>query len=110
LIDPDFLFLRPLTTQLAGNPANLYVKKLESEIFDKVIEGKPISQEYGLGAPWTNDTHLKFNRTYVCGQGSPCLETEKRFGEIHYSVGPPYIVHKRDMERIAKTWTKFVPR
>ena len=32
------------------------------------------------------------------------------FGSQHYAVGPPYLVHKQDMERIAKTWTEFVPR
>ena len=63
-----------------------------------------------IGAPWTNDNHVKFNRTSVCGLGSPCLITEKKYGSNHFSVGPPYMVHKKDMTRIAKSWTTFVPR
>lgn len=110
LIDPDFIFIRPITTQLRGLASNLYHKKLEPELFDKVSEGHPVAQIYGLGAPWTRDDHPKFNRTFICGEGSPCLETELRFGEQHYAVGPPYIVHKNDMIKIAATWTKFVPR
>jgi hypothetical protein len=32
LIDPDFVFLRPLTTQLRGLQSNLFHKKLEPEL------------------------------------------------------------------------------
>ena len=59
LIDPDFVFLRPITSLVAGQPANIYDRSLQSEIFPKVVEGKPAAQVYGLGAPWTNDRHLK---------------------------------------------------
>ena len=72
--------------------------------------GHPVAQLYGLGAPWQNDQHKKFNRTYICGVGSPCLEPTSPFGENHYAVGPPYIAVKEDFLKIAATWTKFVPR
>lgn len=111
LLDPDMIFLRPLTTKIAGQPANIFAKKVnKKEIVDHVKKGHPAAQLYGLGAPWTNDNHKKFNRTYICGEGSPCLQPKEWFGSHHYSVGPPYLVHKHDMERIAHTWTKFVPR
>ncbi len=111
LLDPDMIFLRPLTTKIAGQPANIFAKKVDKkEIVDHVKKGHPAAQLYGLGAPWTNDFHKKFNRTYICGEGSPCLKPKEWFGSHHYSVGPPYLVHKQDMERIARTWTKFVPR
>ena len=111
LLDPDMIFLRPITTKIAGQPANIFAKKVNrAEIVDHVKKGHPAAQLYGLGAPWTNDHHKKFNRTYICGEGSPCLEPKEWFGSHHYSVGPPYLVHKQDMERIARTWTKFVPR
>ena len=64
----------------------------------------------GLGAPWAIDGHKHFNRTNVCGAGSPCLEESEHHAEHHYSVGPPYIAEKQDFIRIASSWTKFVPR
>jgi peptidyl serine alpha-galactosyltransferase len=111
LLDPDMIFVRPLTTKMRGQPNNLYARNLkESDIMEKVAIGKPVAQMYGLGAPWTNDFHKKFNRTYICGAGSPCLKPNPSFGEAHYAVGPPYVAIKEDMVKIAKTWTEFVPR
>lgn len=111
LLDPDMIFVRPITTQVKGNNNNLYSKQVtEADLPEKIGKGHPVAQTYGLGAPWTNDNHKKFNRGYICGEGSPCLKPNERFGAEHYSVGPPYIVQKEDLERIAETWTKFVPR
>ena len=110
LIDPDMVFVRPITSQIRGQNNNLYDKKLENEMIDKVAPGRPVAQMYGLGAPWTNDTHLKFNRGRICGPGSPCLEPNEHYGRMHFAVGPPYILIKEDMVRLTETWTKFVPR
>jgi hypothetical protein len=111
LLDPDMIFLRPLTTKMRGQPNNLYGSYLtESDIMEKVEKGKPAAQLYGLGAPWTNDNHAKFNRGRICGEGSPCLIPNQLFGERHYAVGPPYLVEKSDMQRLADRWTEFVPR
>mmetsp|Transcript_26662 Transcript_26662/g.25531 ORF Transcript_26662/g.25531 Transcript_26662/m.25531 type:complete len:485 (+) Transcript_26662:154-1608(+) len=111
LIDPDMIFVRPITTKIRGDPANLYNKHLPAEsIHVKIDVGKPVAQMYGLGAPWANDFHKKFNRTKICGEGSPCLKPAQPYGEQHYSVGPPYIVVKSDMEKLTQTWTQFVPR
>jgi hypothetical protein len=113
LLDPDMIFLRPLSIVMRGQPNILYDRnyyKSPSDIIEKIVEQKPAAQLYGLGAPWTNDNHKKFNRTFVCGPGSPCLNVNERFGAHHYAVGPPYIAHKNDMIRIANSWTKFVTR
>jgi len=111
LIDPDMIFLRPLTPKIKGEVNLLHSKRIkEDEIFDRVQKGKPVAQTYGLGAPWTNDNHKKFNRGKICGEGSPCLEPNENFGNLHYSVGPPYLVEKTDIVKIAKSWTTFVPR
>lgn len=104
LIDPDMILVRPLTSKIRGTPT-LQNKKLKPEdLIIKVDKGFPAAQTYGLGAPWTNDNHKKFNRGRICGEGSPCLVPNMNFGEQHYSVGPPYVVHISDMIRIAKTW------
>lgn len=116
LIDPDMIFVRPITSKVKGVKDNLYFETRlhrdgnEREVTDFVSKGHPVAQTYGLGAPWTNDNHKKFNRGKICGEGSPCLKPNEQFGGKHYSVGPPYLVHKADMVSIAKTWTTFVPR
>ena len=111
LLDPDMIFVRPLTTAMRGQPNNLHGQYIQpEEIMEKVGPGTPVAQMYGLGAPWTKDDHPKFNRLRICGANSPCLEPNTQFGERHYSVGPPYIVHRADMQRLADRWTEFVPR
>jgi len=112
LIDPDFVFLRPLTTKVAGE-ANLIFSSgnKASDIFDRVGKGKAVAQQYGLGAPWARKGgHPKFNRDAICGADSPCLSEKENFAGNHYSVGPPYMVQKDDLHRLAVTWTSFVPR
>jgi hypothetical protein len=116
LIDPDMVFLRPMTAQVRGLPGLLYNARTiredfgGGEVLDKVRRGHPVAQTYGLGAPWTNDNHQKFNRGKICGEGSPCLLPNMQFGEQHYSVGPPYVAVTADLRQLAKTWTLFVPR
>ena len=68
LIDPDQMFLRTITPDIKGNPNNIISGKWkQEEIFDRVVKGRPVGQTYGLGAPWTNDNHKKFNRKKICG-------------------------------------------
>ena len=58
-----------------------------------------------------NDNHKKFNRKKICGDGSPCLTVpNENQGNKFYSLGPPYLFHRADGERIAESWTTFVPR
>lgn len=82
----------------------------ESEVVERVASGYPVAQTYGLGAPWCIDNHKHFKRLKICGEGSPCLEPTREFGEVHYSVGPPYLATRGDFERISKSWTYLVPR
>ena len=49
-------------------------------------------------------------RTRVCGVGSPCLLVNYKFAREHYSVGPPYILHKTDLLKIVDNWVDFLPR
>jgi hypothetical protein len=65
LIDPDFIFLRPLTIVIDSPEVknNLFNGKLRSELFYKVVEGRPAAQEYGLG------THS----TLICSLVPLCL-------------------------------------
>jgi hypothetical protein len=87
LIDPDMIFLRPLVFRVRDNPANIYMPGIDPhsrEVPERYGRGHPVAQLYGLGAPWTNDRGRGFNRTHICGAGSPCLKTERQFGEDHF--------------------------
>ena len=110
LLDPDMILLRPLTAKVKGMES-LYISIPKDELIEKVDRGHPVGQIYGLGAPWTIDNHKHFNRREICTEvDSPCLNTTRAFGEAHYSVGPPYILHRDDMWRIANSWTRYAPR
>jgi hypothetical protein len=124
LIDPDEMFLRPLTTAL-GNASNLLFSppvKIGDLLapFDApgpsrpspgeqswrvVGHGFPAGQFYGIGDQW-----IKFNRTNICGKDSPCVSTSVGHAWRYYTVGPPYILHYHDWMKLAPSWADFVPR
>lgn len=86
LIDPDMILLRPITVRIANekNLINLYsFNPAKDTVPERVKSGVAAAQLYGLGAPWTTKSK-NFNRTEVCGVGSPCLTVETKFGEDHY--------------------------
>lgn len=112
IIDPDMIFLRPLTPKVAGQNNNIFMRDYDpsnEHPTTRVQRGSPVAQLYGLGAPWAVPNHRHFNRTKVCGPNSPCLRVVPRYGELHYSVGPPYLVERDDLIRLTDTWVKMVP-
>ncbi len=129
IIDPDMIFIRPLTAKVAGEQNLILLTECKGRgknCHDKlsrlspeegrwdtppafIERGHPAAQLYGLGAPWAGSPTKEFNRMDVCGLTSPCMNTTNAFGERHYSVGPPYLVEKHDLIRLTKTWAKFVP-
>lgn len=106
LLDPDMILLRPLTPKIRGLEG-LDPSIPETELFDRVTRGKPAAAVYGLGAPWTVEGGRYFRKREICPPESPCLTTSTEFGEKHFSVGPPYMVHRDDMLRIAESWCRF---
>lgn len=111
LIDPDFVFLRPLTSRVKGNANNIISGPVKKEdIFEYVTKGRPMAQQYGLGAPWVYDSNPEFNRTRICGADSPCRRVpDHKTGSKYWSVGPPYMLERDDLHLLTQTWTKFVP-
>lgn len=86
LIDPDFVFLRPLKVHF-GADNNLIPMKVSTDNFvypTRFGQGRAVAQLYGLGAPWTNAHSTEFNKSEICGEGSPCLGVTNQFGEQHY--------------------------
>jgi peptidyl serine alpha-galactosyltransferase len=112
IVDPDFIFLRPFTAIMEHQANTLVSGDVKiGDVFHKVKRGHAVGQHYGLGAPWVNDYHAKFNRTKICGADSPCRRVPSEAeGYKFYSVGPPLILEKNDLHRLTKTWTQFVPR
>ena len=115
LLDPDMILLRPITAKVRGMKGILYNTKRpygvkDEDIFTSVDVGKPVGQTYGLSAPWANDKHKKFNRKKICGADSPCMLPLEDYAAEHYSVGPPYIAHKLDFDKIVDSWTRLVPK
>lgn len=69
------------------------------------ISGAPVGQFYGLGDKW-----IQFNRKYICGVGSPCIDITSKDAWRYYTVGPPYILHVADWRKLAQAWVDFVPK
>eukprot|EP00613_Pedinella_sp_CCMP2098_P077813 CAMPEP_0171934422 /NCGR_PEP_ID=MMETSP0993-20121228/32004_1 /TAXON_ID=483369 /ORGANISM="non described non described, Strain CCMP2098" /LENGTH=532 /DNA_ID=CAMNT_0012575125 /DNA_START=203 /DNA_END=1801 /DNA_ORIENTATION=+ len=106
LLDPDMLFLRPITGLFPLGHFLVSPDWKPGEGWKRVEKGRPAGQQYGLGAHWLN-----FNRKYVCGgAGSPCVSTTPREANKYFPVGPPYVVHVDDLRNIAKSWVEMVPR
>lgn len=110
LIDPDMVFLRPITPSIRAMPYIVSKRTASSEVVANVTAGHPVAQTYGLGAPWAREKHKHFDKYKICGKDSPCVKPVESFAEMHYSVGPPYVAVKEDFIRIAKSWTYLVPR
>jgi hypothetical protein len=105
LLDPDFIFLRPLLYRPKDDRVLFSPTLTQADVFEEVVEGRPVAQHYGLGAQWT-----RFNLKYIAGQDSPALKVNISAANKGYSVGPPLIAHQRDMRKIAAQWVEFVPR
>lgn len=82
IIDPDMIFMRPITTKIQED--NTILLPGATDIPSYIKKGVPAAQQYGLGAPWATETTKNFNRTAVCGEKSPCMDVTESFGGTHY--------------------------
>jgi hypothetical protein len=60
--------------------------------------------------PPHSDLLLSSNLLHALTADSPSLKVNSHEAWKHYSIGPPYIVHKADLLKIANLWHDFVPR
>lgn len=105
VIDPDFIFMRPLTAKVKADGIIFSGPIQAEDLIEEVSVGHPAAQYYGIGDKW-----IEFNLTYIAGEDSPALAVKSMSAWKHYSIGPPYIVAKTDMVRIAQLWHSVVPR
>ena len=83
IIDPDMIFMRPITTTIKEDNTIFIPDSLDIPPL-LIKKGVPAAQMYGLGAPWAKETTDNFNRTDVCGENSPCMDVNEGFGSKHY--------------------------
>lgn len=95
MIDPDMLFLRPITGVFEPGGYLTSPDWGPGEHWPRVEKGKPAGQQYGLGTHW-----LHFKREYICGPDSPCAQTTAKDAQKHYPVGPPYLLHVDDLKPV----------
>eukprot|EP00912_Choanoflagellata_sp_UC4_P002147 UC4_evm3s1361 len=104
ILDPDEVFFAPIT-QRPLPPADLLFSEIPAkEGLNVASPGAPVGQMYGLGDSWV---HV-YDRESICGVGSPCLKVKPREARVHYSVGPPYIIHARDMIGLTDLWSRYM--
>ena len=83
LIDPDMIFLRPLTAYVRDT--NMLPLRDANHIPNIVEKGAPVSQLYGIGAPWATESPSRdFDKKHICGENSPCLNVKQHDGEQQY--------------------------
>jgi hypothetical protein len=82
IIDPDMVFLRPLTNRIKED--NSIFSDGSHDPPELITKGFPAAQRYGLGAPWARAPDKNFNRSAVCGPNSPCMKVTPTYGTIHY--------------------------
>lgn len=110
LIDPDMLFLRPITSDYS-NDRDVVLGTLPAKDaakgnrYMKVEKGKPFGQTYGFGNQWRNNVDV----SKIVGEDSPALKVDDDFARLHYPVGPPNLAVASDMHTIAVGWTDVVP-
>mmetsp|Transcript_18234 Transcript_18234/g.39456 ORF Transcript_18234/g.39456 Transcript_18234/m.39456 type:complete len:642 (+) Transcript_18234:3-1928(+) len=111
LIDPDMLFLRPITSDYSVD-RDIVLGRLPAEDakkgnqYRKVEKGKPFGQTYGFGNQWRKNVDISI----IVGDDSPAIKAKDEFARLHYPVGPPYLAVASDMHTIAVGWTDFVPK
>ncbi|CBJ48920.1 conserved unknown protein [Ectocarpus siliculosus] len=109
LIDPDFIFLKPLTTWLSptetvvkGDGLSLEGLKLENGGW--VRKGYPAGQRFGL----PNWTHWDLSN--ICPDDALCATTSTTAAKRYYDLIPPYLAHQDDWRRLLPEWVAQAPK
>jgi len=105
VIDPDMMFLKPLTHDFTPSQSFQPVYAPGNEPTDNnsitvVQHGHPFSARYSVGDPWR-----QFNLPYITGSDTtPALNFTSEEAIAHFQVGSPYIATMKDMHAITPTW------
>lgn len=100
------------SNNLRGERDSIYQNNLADKfgVPYRYQRGIPVSQVYGLGAPWADPNAKHFDKVKLCDGNKNCLLPSESYGDKFFSVGPPYILEKQDFIRLCKKWTELVPK
>ena len=103
ILDPDFIFLKPLNVlRVRGASVTLDDVLPVDAIPPGIAAGRALGQYYRIGTGW-----LQF-ASNVCGAEGKCSKVTPQQAAELYQVGPPYMLHTRDLQRIAPLYTEFM--
>jgi len=122
VLDPDFVFLRPLTADLDGSTAIEW----EGEIPKRVQKGVVVAQRYSLEYPEPDNMNLfqlelqsdgkedPNMLSYVCSGSrtaeSGCTNITQREVGLYQSTGVPYLAHRDDWRWLVDSWADVMGR
>lgn len=70
ILDPDFLFMRPLEYRMDRVAAHAVIPAYYTQDWQHDVEpGRPVGQMYGLGIGWKS-----YELKQICGSDSPCTK------------------------------------
>jgi hypothetical protein len=104
------LLLRPFVNDFSSYPEDLWTSSVRSqsgERITKVSQGHIIAQQYGFGNAWLRSASK--NLTHVVGPDSPVHNISMDEANRFHAGGPPYVLTGRDMYRVTKQWSSFLP-
>ncbi|CAM9356881.1 unnamed protein product, partial [Choristocarpus tenellus] len=109
LVDPDFLFLKPLTTWLdpqktAVQGDGLSLEGLGLERGEWVRKGFPAGQRFGL-PNWT-----KWDLDKICPDETACRDASTQEARKYYDLIPPYLAHQEDWQLLVPEWVDQAPK
>jgi len=87
LVDPDMIMWKQFLNHLPES-GDLHVR-----------EGHPVAQLYGIGPKWVD--------WKLCTTGDCEISHDRAWK--HYSVGPPYIMHRNDWKKLVPRWAHYSP-
>jgi len=109
ILDPDFIFLKPLT-MFNNDTSEIIVTrfaqrdKTNPAQLDRPLPGRPVGQRYGLEGNWVET----FNVSRIAGSKSPALKWDKPLARRYTSVGPPLLLDIQDLADLVPLWRKFM--
>eukprot|EP00281_Chroomonas_sp_CCMP1168_P016959 CAMPEP_0206220406 /NCGR_PEP_ID=MMETSP0047_2-20121206/4861_1 /ASSEMBLY_ACC=CAM_ASM_000192 /TAXON_ID=195065 /ORGANISM="Chroomonas mesostigmatica_cf, Strain CCMP1168" /LENGTH=541 /DNA_ID=CAMNT_0053643065 /DNA_START=124 /DNA_END=1749 /DNA_ORIENTATION=- len=69
---------------------------------DEVKEGRPVAQLYGIGGQWIS----KYNLKGFLPEDSAAHGVNQQDALQYYQVGPPLMLHRNDLAKLAPLWAQ----
>ena len=104
ILDPDFQLVTPITLAPLDVDDMISSRHPLERGMNVVKRGRPVGQRYGLEGGWVG----KFKHANIVPEGSPALDYSSREAAKHFSVGPPYMLHIDDAQKLSPLWSDYM--